>query len=63
MKWIDPNLGRFVQRMDKAPEVSLSGPKVTFGMMSMKDWQGRRMVEIAPEIAKERRERRKGGRK
>jgi hypothetical protein len=49
--------------MDKAPEVSLSASKVTFGMLPMKDWQGRRMVEIVPEIARERRERRGGGRK
>ena len=63
MKWVDPNLARFLERMDKAPEISLSGPKVTFDMLPMKDGQGRRLVEIPPEIVKERRERREGGRK
>ena len=56
----DPKLGAFLDRMVKAPELSLATNKVTFGMLPMKDGQGRRLVEIAPKIARERRE---GGRK
>ena len=59
----DPKLGPFLDRMVEAPELSLVASKVTFGMLPMKDGQGRRLVEIAPEIAQERRERREGGRK
>ena len=60
-KFADPKLGAFLDRMVKAPELSLTTYKVTFGMLPMKDGQGRRLVEIAPEIAEERRVRREGG--